>query len=405
MTPPKRLRDPARARRRVPAREHRRAELQREHVLQLLRSRAGVWAASCASAIARTSASPRRPSVSIRRTARVVFNFKRPEIADNARFQAGGMRFEVEAPFERLRIEYLGSACRLADPLAMRDPRAAFQSNPFVPVEVRLEIRGVGPMFGGERERARAGRSRERVRARALRAAPPRQRPDRDRRRGERLRRARAARSLLGPAQLAGAALLPLADGKLRRRFRLHGELDREPGRQRGARGLPAPRQAAGAGAPRRDRDAVGGSREAPRPAARAPDLRGRGEARDRGPRALADPAAKPPGGPHHADRRGDDRVALPGPHRLRALGVPGSGRASLRVRRRHSRRLRLRSPSARCALRLRVARTAARRSDRSGSCLRCSAARARAFSRSRSISTLSSRRTRSACSRSARRR
>jgi hypothetical protein len=84
----------------------------------------------------------------------VVFNFKRPEIADNTRFQAGGMRFEVEEPFERLRIGYSGKACRLADPLAMRDPRAAFQSNPFVPVELELSIRGVGPMFGGERERA-----------------------------------------------------------------------------------------------------------------------------------------------------------------------------------------------------------------------------------------------------------
>jgi hypothetical protein len=85
---------------------------------------------------------------------RVVFNFKRPEIADNSRFEAGGMRFEVEAPFERLRIAYAGKACRLADPLAMRDPRAAFQANPFVDVEVDLAIRGVGPMFGGERERA-----------------------------------------------------------------------------------------------------------------------------------------------------------------------------------------------------------------------------------------------------------
>jgi hypothetical protein len=83
----------------------------------------------------------------------VIFNFKRPEIADNQRFQAGGMRFEVAEPFERLRIGYAGKACRLADPLSMRDPRSAFQSNPFVPVEVELAVRGVGPMFGGERER------------------------------------------------------------------------------------------------------------------------------------------------------------------------------------------------------------------------------------------------------------
>ena len=41
---------------------------------------------------------------------RVIFNFKRPEITDNTQFNAGGMRFEVEAPFERLRIEYAGKA-------------------------------------------------------------------------------------------------------------------------------------------------------------------------------------------------------------------------------------------------------------------------------------------------------
>ena len=158
---------------------------------------------------------------------RVVFNFKRPEIADNTRFEAGGMRFEVEAPFERLRIEYAGKACRLADPLAMRDPRAAFQEQPLRP-------RGGSardPRRGSDvRRRARthrAGRSRAGVRARALRAAPPCERPHRDRRRRQRLRRARAARPFLGPAQLAGAALLPLAHGQLRRGFRLHGELDR----------------------------------------------------------------------------------------------------------------------------------------------------------------------------------
>jgi hypothetical protein len=83
----------------------------------------------------------------------VVFAFERAPIAGNERFEAGGMRFELELPFERLRIAYAGKACRLADPLAMHDPRAAFAANPFVPVELELAIRGVGPMFGGERAR------------------------------------------------------------------------------------------------------------------------------------------------------------------------------------------------------------------------------------------------------------
>jgi hypothetical protein len=80
----------------------------------------------------------------------VLFNFKRSEIAGNDRLEAGGARFEVERPFERLRIAYTGKACCLKDPLAMSDPRSAFKSNPFVAVELELEITGVGPMFGGE---------------------------------------------------------------------------------------------------------------------------------------------------------------------------------------------------------------------------------------------------------------
>ncbi len=80
----------------------------------------------------------------------VLFNFKRAEIADNTRFEAGGMRFGVETPFERLEVGYRGKACRLADPRAMNEPGRAFKENPFVPVELDLAIDGVGPMFGGE---------------------------------------------------------------------------------------------------------------------------------------------------------------------------------------------------------------------------------------------------------------
>jgi hypothetical protein len=86
----------------------------------------------------------------------VLFNFKRAEIADNSRFEAGGMRFATEAPFEKLSVAYQGKACRLAEPLAMSDPGRAFKENPFVPVALDLAITGVGPMFGGEPTEQRA---------------------------------------------------------------------------------------------------------------------------------------------------------------------------------------------------------------------------------------------------------
>jgi hypothetical protein len=84
----------------------------------------------------------------------VLFNFKRPAIENNERFDAGGTSFRVDRPFERLHIGYTGKACSLVDPLAMRDPSRAFQSNPFAEVRIDLTIEGVGPMFGGERRGA-----------------------------------------------------------------------------------------------------------------------------------------------------------------------------------------------------------------------------------------------------------
>jgi hypothetical protein len=86
----------------------------------------------------------------------VLFNFKRAEIADNSRFEAGGMRFETLTPFERLSVAYAGKACHLADPLSMRDPGRAFKDNPFVQVALDLSITGTGPMFGGEPTEHRA---------------------------------------------------------------------------------------------------------------------------------------------------------------------------------------------------------------------------------------------------------
>lgn len=81
---------------------------------------------------------------------RVAFMFKRPEIADNDAFDAGGMRFEVVTPFEELRTTYDGKVTLLDDPLQMADPRRAFTENPWVDAHVELVHRGVSPMYGGE---------------------------------------------------------------------------------------------------------------------------------------------------------------------------------------------------------------------------------------------------------------
>ena len=79
-----------------------------------------------------------------------LFNFKRPAIADNSAFAAGGMRFEVVEPFKHLTVSYDGHAVYLAQPLDLEDPRQAFTGNPHKPVSLTLDWYGLSPMYGGE---------------------------------------------------------------------------------------------------------------------------------------------------------------------------------------------------------------------------------------------------------------
>jgi hypothetical protein len=81
---------------------------------------------------------------------RVAFMYKRPEISSNDAFDAGGIRFDVITPFERLDVSYTGKVVVLDEPLQMADPKKAFTENPYAECEVRIEYSGVSAMFGGE---------------------------------------------------------------------------------------------------------------------------------------------------------------------------------------------------------------------------------------------------------------
>jgi hypothetical protein len=81
---------------------------------------------------------------------RVAFMYKRPEIDNNDAFDAGGIRFDVITPFERLDVSYTGKVVVLDEPLQMADPKSAFTNNPYAECEVRIEYSGASAMFGGE---------------------------------------------------------------------------------------------------------------------------------------------------------------------------------------------------------------------------------------------------------------
>src|SRR2546421_8180351 len=61
---------------------------------------------------------------------RVGFIYKRPRIEGHTAHDAGGLRFEVVAPYAEHRVTYDGKVCVLARPREMADPRAAFENNP-----------------------------------------------------------------------------------------------------------------------------------------------------------------------------------------------------------------------------------------------------------------------------------
>ena len=90
-----------------------------------------------------------------------LFMFKRADIANNDAFDAGGLKFEVIEPAQKLRTVYRGSVLELADPRVLTDPRAAFTGSPTKKIVLDLVHDAVGPMYGGSKSKAEADRPAE----------------------------------------------------------------------------------------------------------------------------------------------------------------------------------------------------------------------------------------------------
>jgi hypothetical protein len=98
---------------------------------------------------------------------RVLFTFGRPPISDNDAFDAGGMRFEVIEPTQRLRTRFEGEVLELREPRAMADPKRAFTESPRRRVRLDLTHEAVGPMYGGAADREETDRPPEQQFAKA----------------------------------------------------------------------------------------------------------------------------------------------------------------------------------------------------------------------------------------------
>lgn len=81
---------------------------------------------------------------------RVGFMFKRPHIEGHVAHDAGGLTFDVVAPYEEHHVSYAGEVCVLSDPRAMADPGTAFRSNPHETCTIDLRLVAMSEPSGGE---------------------------------------------------------------------------------------------------------------------------------------------------------------------------------------------------------------------------------------------------------------
>ena len=81
---------------------------------------------------------------------RIACQFKRPAIAVNDRFEAGGLKVDVVEPFTHLTMRYEGEVMLLADAALLRNPEAAFKMAPRAEAEIVWDQRAASPLHGGE---------------------------------------------------------------------------------------------------------------------------------------------------------------------------------------------------------------------------------------------------------------
>ena len=81
---------------------------------------------------------------------RIACQFQRPAIADNTRFDAGGLSYAVVEPLKKVSMTFDGEMLVLDDPNALRDPKKLFANGTKVPGRVHWLLEAESPVHGGE---------------------------------------------------------------------------------------------------------------------------------------------------------------------------------------------------------------------------------------------------------------
>jgi hypothetical protein len=80
---------------------------------------------------------------------RIACQFRRPKIAGNDRFDAGGLRYDVIEPLRSVSMTYEGDLIIVDDPEALREPQALFATAPRVAGHVHWVHEAESPVHGG----------------------------------------------------------------------------------------------------------------------------------------------------------------------------------------------------------------------------------------------------------------
>jgi len=80
---------------------------------------------------------------------RIACSFRRPGIAGNDRFDAGGLSYTVREPFRSVEMRYAGDLFLVEDPEALRDPQKLFATGPHAPGVVTFAFSAESPVHGG----------------------------------------------------------------------------------------------------------------------------------------------------------------------------------------------------------------------------------------------------------------
>jgi hypothetical protein len=81
---------------------------------------------------------------------RVACQFGKPKITTHRTWDASGLSFRVDAPFEKVTVDYDGPVFLLSDPTLLRQPKQAFTPEHQVPCTLHWEQTSLTPPHGGE---------------------------------------------------------------------------------------------------------------------------------------------------------------------------------------------------------------------------------------------------------------